>query len=211
VRIPQAIAARLQEQSARVEKARAEFNFRSIEALIPRGCKVLDVGAWCCYLGELLRDRTGCEVLSLDVVDANKTGMPFRVFDGRTLPVEAGSFDVVLLLYVLHHAADDRPLLAEAGRALRDGGCLLVGEDSVDGVWNRTLTVGFHVWLWLVTGMAWDGKFRTSDQWRARFRAAGFAIEETVLLGRHLGHFFWPNNVLFVLRKDEGDRRQAGI
>ncbi|MGD0771958.1 MAG: class I SAM-dependent methyltransferase [Candidatus Solibacter sp.] len=211
MRFPQAIAARLQEQSARVERARAEFNFRSIQALVPRGCKVLDVGAWSCYLGELLRDQMGCEVLSLDVVNANKTGMPFRVFDGKALPVESRSFDVVLLLYVLHHAADDRPLLAEASRVLRDGGCLLIGEDSVDGVWNRTLTVGFHVWLWLATGMAWDGKFRATDRWRARFHAAGFEIKDMLFLGHHLGRFFWPNNVLFVLKKDEGDRQQAGI
>src|ERR1035438_308212 len=74
----------MQRESARIEKARAEFNFRSIEALIPRGSRVLDVGAWNCYLGQLLRDRMGCEVLSLDVVDANKTDMPFQVFRSET-------------------------------------------------------------------------------------------------------------------------------
>src|ERR1035441_154933 len=126
----------MQRESARIEKARAEFNFRSIEALIPRGSRVLDVGAWSCYLGQLLRDRMGCEVLSLDVVNANQTDMPFQVFDGQALPVDSGSFDVVLFLYVLHHAADDQPLLDEASRVLRDGGCLLIAEDSVDGLWR---------------------------------------------------------------------------
>ena len=46
--------------------------------------------------------------------------------------MEARSYDVVLFLYVLHHAADDQPLLDEARRVLRDGGCLLIAEDSVD-------------------------------------------------------------------------------
>lgn len=196
-----AIAAKLEAASARVEKARAEFNLRSIEAHVPEGCRVLDVGAWSCYLGELLREGKGCEVLSLDVVDANKTGMPFQVFDGTTLPVESGSFDVVLLLYVLHHAADDRPLLEEANRVLREGGLLLVAEDSADGLWNKTLTVGFHVWLWLVTRMSCEGKFRKAEEWRERFHAAGFEIRETTRLGHHLGRLLWPNNVLFVLRK----------
>src|SRR5437879_2995283 len=145
--VAQAIAKRFEAESERVERARAEFNFRSVEAHIPRGAKVLDVGAWSCYLGELLRDRLACEVLSLDVVDANQTNMPFQVFGGKTLPVDSGAFDVVLLLYVLHHAVEDAPLLDEARRVLRKGGRLLVAEDSVDSLWNRILTVGFHVWL----------------------------------------------------------------
>ena len=201
MRFGQNIAAEWRKASERVEKARAEFNFRSIQARLPHGCKVLDVGAWSCYLGQLLRDRMGCEVLCLDVVDANKTDMPFQVFDGSALPVGSRSFDAVLFLYVLHHAADDRPLLDEASRVLRDGGCLLIAEDSVDGLWNRALTAGFHLWLRLVTGMACDGKFQTTAGWRARFHAAGFEIEETLFLGHHLGRLLWPNNVLFVLRK----------
>jgi SAM-dependent methyltransferase len=202
VHLGQVIAAKLQRESARVEKARAEFNFRSIQALVPQGCKVLDVGAWSCYLGQLLRDRLACEVLSLDVVNANKTEMPFQVFDGKVLPVDSRSFDVVLFLYILHHAADDKPLLEEASRVLRDGGCLLIAEDRVDGLWNRALTAGFHIWLRLSTGMTRDGEFRTTDQWPKRFHAAGFEVKETIFLGHHLGRFLWPNNVLFVLRKD---------
>ena len=207
MRFGQAITAKLQRELVRVEKARAEFNFRSIQAQLPQGCKVLDVGAWSCYLGQLLRDRMGCEVLSLDVVNANQTDMPFQVFDGQALPVDSRSYDVVLFLYVLHHAADDQPLLDEASRVLRDGGCLLIAEDSVDGLWNRALTVGFHIWLRLASGMTCDGKFRTAERWRKRFHAAGFEVRETICLDHHLGRFLWPNNVLFVLRKDHG----AGI
>lgn len=197
----------MQEESERVERARAEFNFRSIEAQIPKGSKVLDVGAWSCYLGELLRDRMGCQVLSLDVVDVNKTDMPFQVFDGKCLPVDSGSFDIVLLLYVLHHASDDEPLLHEARRVLREGGRVLIAEDSVDGLWNRILTVGFHGWLWLVTRMSCDGSFRTTSEWQGRFRAAGLKLVSTVGLGHHLGRRSWPNNTLFVLEEEPGVSR----
>jgi SAM-dependent methyltransferase len=144
----------------------------------------------------------GCEVLSLDVVDANQTDMPFQVFDGETLPVESRSFDVVLFLYVLHHAADDQPLLVEAGRVLRDGGFLVIAEDSGDGIWNSALAAGFHIWLRLTTRMSCRGKFRTTKGWHERFHGAGFEVRETILLGHHLGRFLWPNNVLYVLKKD---------
>src|SRR4051812_36431685 len=97
------ISSRIESASERIEKERAEFNYNSIRAWLSRGSRVLDVGAWNCYLGQQLRDKMGCNVLSVDVVNANKTHMPFRLFDGRTLPVETQSYDAILLLYVLHH------------------------------------------------------------------------------------------------------------
>ena len=82
----------------------------------------------------------------------------------------------------------------------------MIAEDSVDGLWNRVLTVGFHIWLWLVTRMSCDGKFRTTGEWRKRLHTAGFEVVETILLGHHLGRLLWPNNILFVLRKASGVR-----
>ena len=196
------IAERAQQQSERIEKERAEFNFRSIESWVPTNSRVLDVGAWTCYLGQLLRDRKRCEMLGVDVIDARKADIPFQQFDGKTLPVQTGSFDVILLLYVLHHAADDISLLHESSRALRDQGRLIVAEDSVDGLWNTILTLGFHVWLRLITKMTRDGVFRKTDQWHSHFRKAGFCVRETIPLGHHVGGRLWPKNVLFVLEKE---------
>src|ERR1041385_4993040 len=199
--LAEAITSRIESASERIEKERAEFNYKSISAWLSRGSKVLDVGAWNWYLGHLLRDRMGCNVLSVDVVNANKTHMPFRLFDGRTLPVESHSHDTILLLYVLHHAADDETLLKEAHRALRDGGQLLVAEDNVENLWNWIVTVGFHVWLGLVAQMSCSGHFRTPSQWQKRFEAAGFRIKETISLGHHIQRFWWPKNTLFILEK----------
>jgi SAM-dependent methyltransferase len=125
------------------------------------------------------------------------------------VPVAARSYDVVLFLYVLHHAADEQPLLDEARRVLRDGGVLLIAEDCVDGVWNRILTVGFHVWLWLITRMGCDGRFRTTSQWQMHLHEAGFELVETTFLGHHLGRLLWPNNVLFVLQKEPGTGQRS--
>jgi SAM-dependent methyltransferase len=199
--IASVIAAKFESASERVEHERAEFNFSSIQPQIPHGSKVLDVGAWRCYLGRLLRDRMNCDVLGLDVVNANKTELPMQIFDGKALPVAAKSYDVILLLYVLHHASDDQPLLMEAHRALRDNGCVLVAEDNVDSLWNRIQTVGFHIYLWLVTGMPCDGTFRPTSQWQRRFHDMGFRVKATVHLGHSLHRLLWPKNTLFVLEK----------
>ena len=196
-----AVSNKFRTKAERVERARAEFNFTCVEPYIAPRSRVLDIGAWKCYLGELLQDHRGCAVLGLDVVNENKTDVPLHLFDGKSLPVESESFDVVLLLYVLHHAADDEPLLREARRVLAGDGTLIIAEDVVDGLWNCVLTVGFHVWLWLVTGMTWKGRFRKIAKWHERFLSLGFEIRGTQPLGHHLGRLFWPRNVLFILGK----------
>jgi SAM-dependent methyltransferase len=187
--------------SERIQRVHGEFNYRSIAPHVPDGASVLDVGAWDGRIGALLRDRKGCRPVLVDVVDKNRTDLPFRRFDGRTLPLGDGErFDVIQLLYVLHHAADDLTLLREARRALAPGGCVIVAEDMVETAGQRVITVGFHVWLFTVTLMGWKGSFRRVEAWRARFAEAGLVIEEIVELGPHMGKRLWPRNVVFRLR-----------
>jgi SAM-dependent methyltransferase len=190
------IGAGAQEHSANVERARAESNYRSIESWVPRRSRVLNIGARSGHLGELLRDGLECNVLGLEVIGAR--------FDGLTLPVESHSVDVVLLLHVLDHAADQEDLLREARRVLRDGGCLLVAEDRVEGNWRRSLRLGLYAWLWLMAGKPWDETIRTVSEWHRRFRAEGLRPRKTIVPGRRLGGLRWANKVLFVLTPQPG-------
>lgn len=191
----------LRETSERIIAEHLAHNLASIGPHIPRGSAVLDIGAWDGLLGQALAGERDCRVLGVDVVDRNQTGVPFRTFDGRTLPVTAGErFDVVLLLYVLHHAADDLNLLREARRVLAPGGCVIVGEDVVEGLGQRLRTVGFHVFLLVFQGMGWKGRFRTAGAWHQRFAAAGLGVERVVHVGAQGGRRLFPDNVLFVLR-----------
>jgi SAM-dependent methyltransferase len=180
---------------------RMEFNYASIEGHIHNGASVIEIGSWDCLFPRLLRDRKGCKMLCVDVVDKNETDLPLRLFDGRTLPLEAGEkFDVVTLLYVLHHASEDEVLLREAVRACAPTGCVLVAEDMVETWFESIITVGFHVVLLLATGMGWSGRFRKMKTWEARFDQAGLRIKQVVFLGHHIGKWWWPKNVLYVLQ-----------
>ncbi|MCA9674192.1 MAG: methyltransferase domain-containing protein, partial [Myxococcales bacterium] len=147
-------------------------------------------------LGRLLRDRRGCDVTLVDVVDHNVTDLPFQVYDGRNLPLADQDRDRVIVMYVLHHAADDLAVLREARRVCRAGGRVLVAEDRVDTVGEKVRTIGFHAWLATFTFMGWT-RFRKERAWRARFAEAGLRVEEVVPLGA-VGAL-WPRNVLYVL------------
>ncbi len=186
--------------SERITAEHLEHNFASVASLIAPGSRVLDIGAWDCLLSQAIRDRLRCDVLGVDVVERNQTDVPFRRFDGKTLPVaEDERFDVVLLLYVLHHSADDGALLSEARRVLAPGGVVIVGEDLADGAKQRVRTVGFHVWLFCFTGMGWRGKFRTAAAWTRRFAEARLRISQTRHVGSQGNRWWFPQNVIYLL------------
>lgn len=189
------------ETSARIISEHLAHNVASVAPYIAAGSAVLDVGAWDGLLGEALVQRLGCRVLGVDVVDRNQGRIPFRLFDGGRLPVaEDERFDVVLLLYVLHHAADDLALLREARRVLAPGGCVIVGEDVVERLGQRLHTLGFHVFLLVFQGLGWKGRFRRAQAWQQRFAEAGLRVDQAAHVGSQGGRRFFPDNVLFVLR-----------
>lgn len=189
------------ETAARMRREHLERNYRTVAPHIAPGARVLDIGAWDNELGAALRDRLGASVVGVDVVDKNRSDVELRVMRDGKLPVgDDERFDVVMLLYVLHHARDDGALLREAARVLAPGGTLLVAEDRVEGAAERARTVGFHVWLLAFTGMGWKGRFRRIAAWRERFAGHGLAVRDVVELGAE-GRMF-PRNVLFVLSLD---------
>jgi 2-polyprenyl-3-methyl-5-hydroxy-6-metoxy-1,4-benzoquinol methylase len=185
--------------SARIRDHHSDRAFGHVAPFIADGARVLDLGAYDGRLGLRLRDRKGCEVVLADVVDANVTDLPLRRISGATVPLAAGErFDVVTIMDVLHHAADDLGLLREARRAVADGGRVLIAGDQVEHLGQRALTVGFHLWLLAFAWMGWKGRFRTSVAWTIRFALAGLAVEAVVPLGA--AGRLWPRNILYVLR-----------
>jgi ArsR family transcriptional regulator len=62
------------------------------------------------------------------------------------LPVENGELDVGLMMLVLHHSPEPRRVLAEAARALKPGGRLLVLDMLPHDHEEYRQTMG-HVWL----------------------------------------------------------------
>jgi len=187
--------------SARLVQEHLDWNYDSVAPHVRPEHTVLDIGAWDCLLAKELRDRTGCQVQAVDVVDKNRTDVPFRTFNGRDLPFgDDERFDRVTLLYVLHHSADDAALLREARRVLAPGGRVLVGEDMAENRRQRWATIAFHVWLLTFTFMGWKGKFRSIERWRERFAAAGLAIESVHELGHQGDRRWFPRNMMLVLR-----------
>jgi SAM-dependent methyltransferase len=57
----------------------------------------------------------------VDVLVRPDTAIPVKEYDGTTIPFADGSFDVALLVDVLHHTDDPAAVLAEAARVASQG------------------------------------------------------------------------------------------
>ena len=114
------------------------YRFRLVERRIVserKGCRVLDIG---CGRGENLRRLVrygghpyGIEPNHKRAKEADQEA-PVVVAVGEELPWAAGSFDMIYICHVLHHAVDVDAVLRECRRCLRPGGILFVIETIED-------------------------------------------------------------------------------
>lgn len=110
----------------RLGARRADEVVADVAPHLRAGERLLDIGAGTGQVAARLIGR-GFPVTAVDVRDLScePTVSPALV-DGRTLPFEDGSFDVALLITVLHHTPDPDAVLAEAARVARR---VIVQED----------------------------------------------------------------------------------
>jgi SAM-dependent methyltransferase len=133
------------------ETARARF-FRDLlarQGLFDRPRRVLDVGAGDGYLArELVAAMpAGSRAVCFDphYTDAQLGGGLEAGGVSFTQQRPRGSFDVILLLDVIEHVADDRGLLVESMDALAAGGLLLVSVPAYLSLYTRhDLFLGHH-------------------------------------------------------------------
>jgi len=133
------------------------------------GQTLLDLGAGTGFISRWLRDRAGVRPTLTDVVSYGNRdrSLPFlELTDPFRVPVGDGSFDAVLLLFVLHHVdryEDQALLIDEATRIARTR--VIVLEDTprtridlaFNKAWDRVLNLRHHV--------PTPFTFRSADEW----------------------------------------------
>jgi SAM-dependent methyltransferase len=145
------------------------------------GKDCLDLGSDNGVISYLLRQRGG-RWTSADLTDKSVdsirglVGTNVERIDGVTMPFADGFFDLVIVIDLLEHVADDRRCLAELSRILRPGGDLILNTPHA---MPRSLMRKVRDRLGLTD--EWHGHLRpgyTLDGLR-RLLAADFVIAET--------------------------------
>lgn len=150
------------------------------------GNRVLDVGCGEGYVAAELGAR-GAAVDLVDIVDVRRARDPlqsFRLFDGLNLPFPEGSFDLVMLNFVLHHVPDDRKphLLREASRVSRDK--VLILEDTPENAFDRLMNRRHGESYRAKIGSHAPFGFLTRREWQWLFTGLGLVVRESRRLGR---------------------------
>jgi len=165
---------------------RIQDTARILEALAARlshsrpgtSMRVLDIGGNDFY-GLAVRHGWSYETIDLEAEQEHGTGghrgyATARVYDGRNLPFEEDSFDVVIIGFVLHHAADNTLHILKQVRSISTS-FVVVGED---------LASHAHPLVWHQRNFDHHpgGIFRSDEEWRQLFELVDFQHESTYVV-----------------------------
>ncbi len=166
---------------------RAQWSYQRLKEHLHPGESILNLGAGDCRLDILIKDGLGCPITPVDVEDHNETALPLTLYDGTHLPFADKSFDVVLLFWVLHHAADPSAVLGEARRVSRR--VIIVFEDHIETYLDRLVFRAFHRFL------LWSQKYSLPyrewkpAQWIEFAEPLGLRTMKKKIIGHQLGYF----------------------
>jgi SAM-dependent methyltransferase len=161
--------------------------------LIPPNACVLDVGSGDGFLASMIHERRSDTVLrGIDVLARPNAGIPVELFDGSTIPFPDASFDVVMLVDVIHHAEEAMTLLQEAVRVSRQ--MILIKDLTLKG-FLASSTLRFMDWVGNRRhGVALPYDYWTEERWEEVFQGLQLKVLDWK---SELGLYPWPTNHVF--------------
>src|SRR5580692_9038297 len=91
----------------------------ALSAYLDSRDSVLDIGCGTGHLSAYLQQLYEVDPTGVDVKDFRQAQIPFRKFDGTSIPFPDNAFDHAVLSEVLHHSHDPMALIKECRRVAR--------------------------------------------------------------------------------------------
>jgi ubiquinone/menaquinone biosynthesis C-methylase UbiE len=157
---------------AKISAGRAQEIVRDIEPYLKPSDKILEIGAGTCIVTNAFRQKNHY-ITPLDIHDVSCVpSIKPTVFNGKVFPFPDDTFEVGLLLNVLHHIPDPMATLREARRVARR---IVIHEDIYDKAWRKYATFAMDS----VTNLEFFGhphSNRDDAGWKKAFSELGLKV-----------------------------------
>jgi 2-polyprenyl-3-methyl-5-hydroxy-6-metoxy-1,4-benzoquinol methylase len=172
---------------------RVEEKIVEIGSHLQPGDRVLDVGAGNCVLSQTLQKR-GYDVVPLDLrnhsfIDEIKP----VIYDGEAIPFDDDSFDVALLITVLHHARKPDAVLAEARRVAKR---VIVIEEIYENSFEKYFTYAIDS-LFNLEFFDHPRSNRDDSGWKVSFQTLGLKLRDAA----YSRSLYFLRRVTYVLER----------
>jgi 2-polyprenyl-3-methyl-5-hydroxy-6-metoxy-1,4-benzoquinol methylase len=161
--------------------------------LMPKEARVLDVGCGNGLIAKLvMQQRPDIKIQGIDVLVRGETYIPVTSFDGKSIPYDNGSFDVVMFVDVLHHTEDPTVLLSEALRTAKKS--VILKDHTCNGfLAHQTLSFMDNIGNQR-HGVALPYNYWPKQKWLAYFQAYNIKV---AFWNKHLNLYPFPVNLFF--------------
>lgn len=160
-----------------VHQRRSRVLASRLAQLLPNGGTVLDIGCGDGLLDKMLMEsHPDLEIHGIDIAVRPEAHVPVDLFDGRVIPHEERSFDIALLVDVVHHSDHPEALLAEAARVGRSA---VIVKDHLSDAWLADARLRLMDQIGnRAHGVSIPYNYWSSDQWFDAFKR--LSLEPTV-------------------------------
>jgi ubiquinone/menaquinone biosynthesis C-methylase UbiE len=132
---------------------------------------VLDCGCGSMLVSEMLQGRCGVNAFGADVIRLNQTNHHFCLCSGESLAFKSASFDVVFLIFTLHHISNPIDALEEGLRVTKKR--LIVLEDVYQNQQELQLLkiLDWYGNILISKEMSFPFNFKTETEWKSIFNS----------------------------------------
>jgi SAM-dependent methyltransferase len=150
---------------------------RYIVPLCEDNSSVLDVGCDDGTVGEIIMQlNPTLKIVGIDIQANRPSKIPRKIYDGKRIPYPDNSFDIVIVLDVLHHTSDILSLLKEIKRVSRKH--IIIKDHMTYGTFSNYL-ISFADYVSNAPyGIKCAFNFPTFERWGSYFNELGLKIIE---------------------------------
>ncbi|MDQ3004384.1 MAG: class I SAM-dependent methyltransferase [Chloroflexota bacterium] len=161
---------------------------------------VLDCGCGSMLISEILQKKSGVTAFGADVIRLNHNNSHFCLCSGENLAFKSGSFDVVFLIFTLHHITNPMLALQEGLRVASKR--LIVLEDVYQNKPELQLlkTLDWYGNILISKDMNFPFNFKTEHEWKSIFKS----LDTKLITVESIRPTAWrpSRHRLFVLEKN---------